>query len=56
MIASTVDYKEDFDDEELDYNLLKKKNKYPKISFQDIMEFMEWQCDPEQIWDVYVGG
>ena len=56
LIASTVDYKEDFGDEDLDYNLLKKKNKYPKISFQDIMEFMEWQCDPEQIWDVYVGG
>ena len=55
LIASTADYEEDFEDEDLDYNLLTKKNKYPKISFQDIMDFMEWQCEEENIWDIYVG-
>ena len=56
LLGSTSDYEEDFENEDLDYNLLKKKNKYPKISFQEIMDFMEWECDPEEIWDVYVGG
>lgn len=55
LLGSTVDYEEDFEDEDLDYNLLTKKNKYPKISFQDIMDFMEWECEEENIWDIYVG-
>jgi hypothetical protein len=67
LIASTVDHEEDFGNEDfspsdhafvdykLDYKLLPKKNKYPEICFQDIMDFMEWECDPEQIWDGYIG-
>jgi hypothetical protein len=59
LIASTTDYEEDFENEDLDYKLdyrlLPKKNKYPEICFQDIMDFMEWECDPEQIWDGYIG-
>ena len=55
LLGSTLDYEENFEDEDLDYNLLTKKNKYPKISFQDIMDFMEWECEEENIWDIYVG-
>ena len=56
LLASTIDLSEDIDDEGvddeiLDYIEIPEKQKYPKISFQDIMDFMDWECEPEQIWD-----
>ena len=26
---------------------------YPPLEFKDIMKFLEWKCDEEQIWDGY---
>ena len=54
LVGSTVDL-DNLKEEDLDDNntFTFSRINYPPLEFKDIMKFLEWKCDEEQIWDGY---